>query len=167
METLATREEKRGVNEVLVLGVIAGLLVVGLIIWLLSFRPSREDQVSQILAGAYSEGPQYDELQKDIVISTDDDTVWSPTGLGTISMFIHGKIRNRGDKTIDILEVNVGVVTQFKEYLKQKRILVVPVQRAELGPGETIPITLTLDGFTKDDDRADIRWKVTAIHAKN
>jgi len=167
METLATKEERRGINKVLILGVIAGLLLVGLAIWLLSLRPSREDQIAQILARAYTEGPQYDELQKDIIISTDDNTVESPTGLGTISMFIHGKIRNKGNRRIDILEVNVGVVTQFKEYLKQKRILVVPVQQAELGPGETIPITLTLDGFEKNDDRADIRWKVTAIHAKD
>ena len=155
METLATREEKKGVNKVFIVGIVAGLAVIAVGIWLLSFRPSRDDQT------------EYDALEKDIVISTDDNTVESPTGMGSISMFIHGKIRNKGEKTIDILEVNVGVVTQFKEFLKQKRILVVPVQRAELGPGETIPITLTLDGFSKDDDRADIRWKVTAIHAKN
>jgi uncharacterized repeat protein (TIGR01451 family) len=37
---------------------------------------------------------------------------------------------------------------------------------ATLAPGETIPITLTMDGFTKDDDRANIRWKVTAIKTK-
>src|SRR5262245_3133049 len=167
METLATKEEKRGVNKVFIVGILAGLVVIGLVGWLLSLRPSREDQMAQILAGSYTEGPQFDELQKDIIISTDDNTVESPTGMGTISMFINGKIRNKGTRTIDILEVNVGVVTQFKEYLKQKRILVVPVQQAELGPGETIPITLTLDGFDKKDDRADIRWKVTAIHAKN
>jgi|KBSSwiStaDraftv2_1062776.scaffolds.fasta_scaffold68929_2 hypothetical protein len=167
METLATREQKRGINKIFIVGIVAGLAVIALGIWLLSFRPSRDDQMAQILAGSYTEGPEYDALQKDIIISTDDNTVESPTGMGTISMFIHGKIRNKGDKTIDILEVNVGVVTQFREFLKQKRILVVPVQRAELGPGETIPITLTLDGFSRNDDRADIRWKVTAIHAKN
>ena len=160
METLATREEKKGINKVFIVGIVAGLAVIAVGIWLLSFRPSRDDQMAQILAGSYTEGTEYDALQK-------DNTVESPTGMGSISMFIHGKIRNKGEKTIDILEVNVGVVTQFKEFLKQKRILVVPVQRAELGPGETIPITLTLDGFSKDDDRADIRWKVTAIHAKN
>jgi hypothetical protein len=44
---------------------------------------------------------------------------------------------------------------------------VVPVQQSSLEPGQDIPITLTVDGFTRDDDRADIRWTVTAIHAKN
>ncbi|MBK7802513.1 MAG: hypothetical protein IPJ55_07545 [Chloracidobacterium sp.] len=36
-----------------------------------------------------------------------------------------------------------------------------------LGPNQTIPITLTLDGFDRKDDRANIRWKVTAIRAEN
>jgi len=42
----------------------------------------------------------------------------------------------------------------------------VPVQQALLEPGQTIPITLTLDGFSRKDDRANIRWKVTAIKAQ-
>jgi hypothetical protein len=81
-------------------------------------------------------------------------------------MFINGNIHNKGDKTIDILEVRVAVITQFNQVLKERKILVVPVQQATLGPGETIPITLTMDGFSRSDDRANIRWKVTAIHAK-
>jgi hypothetical protein len=82
-------------------------------------------------------------------------------------MYISGKIRNKGTRTIDALEVNVAVITQFNKVLKEKRILVVPVQQPVLAPGETIPITLTLDGFDKNDDRANIRWKVTAIRTAN
>jgi hypothetical protein len=140
---------------------------VAVAVWLLSFRPPMDEQVAQILAGAYREGsPEFAEVTKDIIISTDDRTVESPTGLGTISMFINGTIRNKGTKTITVLEVNVAVVTQFNKVLKERRIVVVPIQQATLGPGETIPITLTMDGFSKDDDRANIRWKVTAIKTK-
>ena len=45
-------------------------------------------------------------------------------------------------------------------------MLVVPIQDAMLSPDETIPVTITLDGFSKEDDRANIRWKVTAIKAE-
>ncbi|MFT3745764.1 MAG: hypothetical protein QM785_15920 [Pyrinomonadaceae bacterium] len=141
------------------------LVAVAAVIGVLSLKPSMEEQTAKILEGALREGPEYDALNKDIIISTDDGTVQSPTGMGTISMYINGKIRNKGQKTITALEVNVGVVTQFNAVLRERRILVVPVQQPSLGPGETIPITLTLDGFAKDDDRANIRWKVTAIKA--
>lgn len=163
-ELFNTEKEKKGISAVFIIGILVGLVLVAGAIWLLSRTPSMEDQTAKILQGSYREGsPEFAELNKDIIISTDEGTVQSPTGMGTISMYINGKIRNKGTKTISVLEVNVAVVTQFNEVLRERKILVVPVQQPALGPGETIPITLTLDGFAKDDDRANIRWKVTAI----
>ena len=160
-------EKKRGVNKVFIAAMLVGVAAIGAVIWVLSLKPSIEIQTAKILEGSFRAGtPEYDELNKDIIISTDDKTVESPMATGKISMFINGKIRNKGKRTINILEVNVAVVTQFNDILRERRILVVPVQQAFLGPDETIPITLSLDGFNKDDDRANIRWKVTAIKAE-
>ena len=162
-----TGDEKKGISKVLIGAGILGTIIIGIAIALLSLRPSIDEQEAQILAGSYREGSaEYTELNKDIIISTDDKTVQSPTGRGTIAMYINGKIRNKGSRTIKALEVNVAVITQFNEVLRERRVLVVPVQQAQLAPDETIPITLTIDGFTKDDDRANIRWKVTAIRAE-
>lgn len=164
---LQQKEEKRGINKLFIVGAVAGAVIVVLGIWLLSFRPSIDDQTAKILEGSYRDGSaEYTELNKDIIISTDDKTVQSPMATGKISMFINGKIRNKGTRTIDVLEVNVAVVTQFNVVVRERRILVVPVQQPVLSPGETIPITLTLDGFSPDDDRANIRWKVTAIKSQ-
>lgn len=162
-----TENEKKGIDQAFIVALIIGIAAIAAVIAVLSLRPSIEEQQASILAGSFREGtPEYAELNKDIIISTDDKTVESPTGMGTISMYIHGKIRNKGSRTINALEVNVAVVTQFGDLLRERRMLVVPVQQATLGPGETIPITITLDGFAKNDDRANIRWKVTAIKAQ-
>ena len=167
MEDLFKPQEKKGINKVLIGGVIVGVALIGITIWLLSFKPSMDVQTAKILEGSFRDGsPEYAELNKDIVISTDDSTVESPMGTGKISMFINGRIRNKGTRTINILEVSVSVVTQFNQPLRERKILVVPVQRPSLGPGEIIPITLTFDGFDKDDDRANIHWKVSAIRAE-
>jgi hypothetical protein len=148
----------------LIIGVVVALLMIGGAVFLLSRKPPVDEQAAQLLASAYHEGqPEFKDLSKDIIIATDDRTVQSPTGLGTISMYIYGKIHNKGKRTIDVLEVDVAVVTQTNQVLKSKRVLVVPVQQPVLGPDDSIPITLTIDGFSKDDDRANIRWKVTAI----
>ena len=82
-------------------------------------------------------------------------------------MYIKGSIRNKGNRVINGLEVNVAVVDSFNQTLREKRVLVVPTQRPQLGPGEVIPISLEISGFDKKDDRANIRWKVTAIRAPN
>ena len=157
-------EEKRGINKRLILGGVIGLIVVALGLSLLFLRPPVEEQKAKILEGAvHEDSPQFADLTKDIIIATDRDTVESPNAFGTISMFIKGKIYNKGNKVIDGLEVNVAVVDQFNQILKEKRSLVVPTKQPTLGPGETIEVNLTIDGFDKKDDRANIRWKVTAI----
>ena len=96
-------------------------------------------------------------------MSTSEDTVQSPNAFGTISMYIAGKIRNKGDMTINGLEIHVAVVDSFNQILKEKRLLVVPTKQPQLGPGETIDVHLEIAGFDRKDDRANIRWKVTAI----
>ena len=173
-ELFNTEKEKKGVSPVFIVAFVIGLVLIGGIVvdafifrWVISWRPTMDVQMAKILEGAFREGsPEFAELNKDIIISTDDKTVQSPMATGKISMFISGKIRNKGTRTINVLEVNVAVVTQFNDVIRERRILVVPVQQAVLGPDQIIPITLTLDGFDKSDDRANIRWKVTAIKAE-
>jgi len=165
MDPIFDQVEQKNLNiKGYVIGAIVGLIVIGGIIFIATRRPSMQDQAAEVLEGSYREGsPEFDAITKDIIISTSDKTVESPNAFGSISMYIVGKVKNKGDKMIDGLEVNVAVVDQFNQVIKEKRVLVVPTQQAQLGSGETIPITLSMEGFKKEDDRANIRWKVTAI----
>ena len=165
---LEPQEEKRGINWILIVGILVGVAIIGSAVWVLSWQPSMEDQKAAILQGSHLEGsPEFAQITKDIIISTGDDTLVSPNAFGTISMYIKGKIRNKGTRAIDGLEINVAVVDSFEEPIREKRMLVVPTQVPQLGPGETINVSLEIAGFTKKDDRANIRWKVTAIRAPN
>jgi hypothetical protein len=163
------KPEPKGINYGLVIGVAVGLLLIGaaaLFIWL---QPPAEDQRAKMLEGAYTEGsPEFAAISKDIIITTDDRTSEWRNPLGTISMSIIGSIRNKGPKTITALEVNVSVVDLQNNVLKEKSIVVVPVQHPEIGPNETIkPVTLSLEGFDPKAERANIRWKVTAVKTTN
>ena len=149
------------------IGAAVGLLLIGIAIWLLSYRPSVAEQKAAVIEGAYVEGsPEFAELSNKLIFSTDDRTVESPNAFGAISMFIVGKIKYKGEKPITGLEINVAVIDQFNQVVKEKRVLVIPTQRARLEGSETIPVTLTLDGFKEKDDRANIRWKPTAIRTE-
>lgn len=166
MEDLFKPEQKKGINKVFIAALLIGLVVIGAGIWVLSFKPSMDDQSAQILQGTLREGsPGFEELSKNILISRDEkNTIESPTGLGTISMFIRGNILNRTGKTIDVLQVNVSVINQKNEKIREKDVIVVPAQQQQpIASGETVPITLTLDGFAPKDDRANINFKVKAI----
>lgn len=159
------KEEKKGVNKIMLAALaIAALLVAGGVL-LLALQPDREEQKQQQLAGAFLEGsPEFEEYTKQIIIATDfDRTTESPLGIGTIQMAIHGTIRNKGTKIVNGLEVSVGVVDKQNKIIKEKRTMVVPNQSPVLQSNETIRVFVPMDGFKKEDDRANIRWKVTAI----
>lgn len=161
-----TKEEKRGINKTaFVVGGLIGVVLIALGILIAIQRPSMVDQEAAVLADALRPGsPEFDAITKDIIIATNSDqTVQYSNAFGTISMNIVGTIRNKGPKAINGLEVNVSVVDQFNGVVKEKNVLVIPKQRDRLASGDSIPITLALEGFKKEDDRANIRWRVTAI----
>jgi hypothetical protein len=126
---------------------------------------SRQALQQQQLEGAVREGtPEFEVLTKKIVIQTDENnTMQSPTGMGTITMFIAGKIRNFTGKTLTGLEIRVTVVDQLEKPVKDKTLIVVPNQLEKFETNQTMPVKVMIEGFSKDDDRAMIRWKVTAI----
>ncbi|MDQ3801105.1 MAG: hypothetical protein M3384_16910 [Acidobacteriota bacterium] len=129
---------------------------------------SRQAVQQTQLEGAVREGtPEFEALTKRIVIQTDENnTMQSPTGMGTITMFIRGKIRNFTGKTLTGLEIKTTVIDQLEKPVKEKTLIVVPNQKERFEPNETMPVSVMIEGFSKDDDRAMIRWKVTAIRAE-
>ena len=167
MDTLLQdqKNEKKSLNKVFIIAALIAILLVAGGIYLWSFQPTIEEQKQQELVGAHLEGsPEFVNYTKEIIITTDlNRTIESPTGLGTISMMLHGDIRNKGSKAVDGLQVQVSVVDPFNTVIKEKRVMVVPNQVEKLNPNETIHVAVPIDGFSKDADRANIRWKVTAI----
>ena len=163
---LHEKKEKRGINKVLVVALLAAAVLVAGVVWLLTFVPTTQQQQAEIMAGAFTEGsPEFDAYTKNIVIATDfNRTSEGMLGLGTIQMAIHGDVRNRGDKTLNLLELSVGVINRKNEIIKEKKILVIPTAQTEsLAPADVMHVFATLDGFTEKDDRANVRWKVTAM----
>src|SRR5687767_4730806 len=140
MDDIFKPEEKKPViSKVFLLGALVALAAIAVAIWALSQKPPMEEQTAKILEGSYREGsPEFAAITKDIIISNDNEnTVESPMGMGTISMFIKGKVHNKGTRTISALEVNVAVVTQQNFVIREKNILVVPIQQPSLPPGQT------------------------------
>jgi hypothetical protein len=160
------KPEKKGINYIFIIGILVGALLIAGVIGLIALRPPAEDQRAQVLEGAIREGsPEFAEISRDIIISTDfDRTVESPTGLGTMSVYPVGRIRNRGNRTFTVLEVHVALIDTKNNPIKEKNILVIPERTGPLGPGEVIdPVTLAFEGIDPKADRANIRWKVSAF----
>lgn len=166
MDTFLQEEKKeKGSNKVLFAAIGAAILIVAALVGFYATRPAHEDKKQQYLEGALLEGsPEFEAISKKIAIQNDsENTLQSPTGLGTITMFTRSRIRNMSDKTIVALEIKVGVLDQFSKVIREKKQIIIPTFQPSLAPNSDMNITIPVEGFSKDDDRARVQWKVTAV----
>ncbi len=158
-------QPKKNISKIFIVALLAAVLLVAGIIGLWSLRPSIALVEEEALTGAYREGsPEFEELTKRILVKPDwNRTTESPTAFGKIMMMIPAVIHNRTDKTLTTVEVNVSVIDQKGLIIKEKTYLAVPKQQAFLEPNQAFNTTAVVEGFSPDDDRANVKWKVTAI----
>jgi len=158
-------EKKRGINKILLGAVIIAVLVVAAVVGIISLQPSKQQVHDQVIDSAYREGsPEFALYTKKIAIQYDaDHSIESLTGMGTRMMLIGGIVRNMTGKTLIGLEVKATVIDSFGKPVREKTALIIPKDVDSLGPDESLPIRVVIEGFNKDDDRANVRWKVTAI----
>ena len=172
MDTYLKEPEKNeGISKVLLAALVIGTLLIITVIGLLLLNQSPKEVQNQALTGAFREGsPEFDLYTRRIVAQTlEDRTTQSPTGLGTIVMSIGGKVRNMTGKTLTGLEMKVSVVDMLGKVVRDKIFTVIPdVSQGvnELETNQMLDFQVSMEGFSKDDDRANIRWKVTAIKVK-
>lgn len=165
LENFNQKPEKGSGKIFLVVGII-GILVIAGIAALLYSLPSRQERQQATIEGSFREGtPEFDTLTKKIVLENDPDraTTESPTAMGSIQMSIWGRVKNLSDKTLTGLEIKVSVIDLAGNPVKEKTEIVIPKKQASLGPGQPLQVNIIMDGFKKEDNRANIRWKVTAI----
>lgn len=154
-----------GMSKIFIAAAVIGALAVGGILVGLYLLPSQEEEKQAVLENAYREGsPEFEKYTKEIVITTDPNRlIEASTGLGDIIMQIGGSIYNRGDRTVTGLEVSVGMINSKNELIRDKKVLIIPEKYPALKPKEEIDISVNVPGFEPNDDRANARWKVTAI----
>ena len=88
----------------------------------------------------------------------------SKRALGDILMTLRATVRNFSGRTIDGLEIRAAVVDHQNQPVRQRTVVVIPVTgRSELLPNRTMPVSITIDGFTDSDDRANTKMEVTGF----
>ncbi len=164
LEDLNKKPEKGSKKAFWIAAIVAALVGFGVVALLLN-RPNTQEYQQQTIEGAFREGsPEFEALTKKIAVENDTErTTESPVAMGTIQMSIWGKIRNLTGKTITGLELKVSVVDLAEKTIKEKTEIVIPKKQASLDYLQVMPVNVVMDGFHKEDNRANIHWKVTAI----
>lgn len=159
------KQKDNSSTKIMIGALVVALILVLCVIGFMYSRPSVVDIQQKALDSAFRPGSsEFEALTKKIVLSTDENRLMeSPTAMGSIMMSIGGRLKNLTGKTLTLIEINVAVVDMNGITVRDKNIVVVPKQAETLADREELPITVVIEGFKKEDDRANLRWKVTAI----
>ncbi len=122
----------------------------------------QQNQAPMLRAGS----PEFEELSKKITI-TDKDALESPRPIGDIIMTLQGTVRNFTGRTLTGLEIRGVVVDITGKPIKERTITVLPKDtRQELENNQTMPVSFNIEGFSKNDPRANFDLQVTGLRVK-
>lgn len=149
---------------IIVVAVLAAIAIAVLFYFLM--RASGGGTVEPTLEGAIRPGsPEFAQYQSKIVLD-DPDADEAKRALGDIVMTLHTTVRNFTGRTLSGLEIRGAVVDHQGQPVKQRTVVVVPAKQPELEPNKTMPVQITLEGMTDNDDRANIKMEVTGFKFK-
>jgi len=118
------------------------------------------------LAGAIRAGsPEWEKYSKLIALD-EKDADEAKRALGDTVMTLHATARNFTGRTITGLEIHAAVVDHDGKPVKERTVVVIPGRQSELEPNKTMKVSLMLEGFTDNDDRANIKMEVTGFTLK-
>ena len=115
------------------------------------------------LAGAIRAGtPDWEKYSKLIALDQPEADE-AKRALGDTVMTLHTTARNFTGRTLTGLEMHAAVVDHDGKPVKERTLVVIPARQSELEPNKTMKVSVMLEGFTDNDDRANIKMEVTGF----
>jgi hypothetical protein len=157
-------EDKSRRTLIIIFAVVAAVLIGGFFYLLL--RKTVTPAAAPTLQGAIRPGtPDWEKYSKLIVLD-EPEADEAKRALGDTVMSLHATVRNLTGRTITGLEIKGAVVDHDGRSVKERSIVIIPGRQTELDPNKTMKAALMLEGFTDNDDRANIKMEVTGFTLK-
>lgn len=155
------QEEKSPRVLIIAVAAIAAIFIGGFFYFLL--RRTVAPGPPTTLQGAVRPGsPDWDKYAK-LIVRDDPEADESKRALGDTVMWLHTTVRNFTGKTITGLEMRGSVVDSDGKPVKERTVVVIPGRQPELDPLKTMRVSITIDGFSDSDNRANIKMEVTGF----
>ncbi len=112
--------------------------------------------------------PEFEQVRRSIVVDfdADDDATEADRPLGDVVMTMQPTVRNFTGRTINGLEFRATVVDLQGQPVREKIVIPIPNQQAELENNKIFQPTINMDGFRKTDVRANIKMELTGVRFK-
>jgi len=152
----------------IVVGLVTALLMAALVYWMT--RPGDEPGGPPQLEGAIrADSQEFAQVKDRIVVEfiPDQDAYESTRAVGDIVMTLRPKVRNFTGRTLSGLELKATIVDLDNRPVRERTIIAIPAGgRTELENNKVAEVPIMLEGFTKNDVRANARVEVTGVRFK-
>jgi hypothetical protein len=172
-QKLSTKPERSRNIPFIIAGIIGALLIAGLFIFVKtrSVKPplGSGPAPQQRLEGALRAGsPEFEQAKKFIGVDEPEATEGNRV-VGDIVMSLTTTVRNFTGRAISGIEMRAAVVDLEGKPVRERYVIVVPNAAkgiTELEPNKVLPVSVTIEGFSKSDVRANIQMEVTGVKFK-
>ncbi|HLL76649.1 MAG TPA: hypothetical protein VK421_15450 [Pyrinomonadaceae bacterium] len=151
-----------------IIALVTALVVAGLVYW--ATRPGGGGGEQPRLEGAFRAGsPEFAQAKDRVVVEfiADQDAYESTRAVGDIVMTLRPKVRNFTGRTLSGLELKATVVDLEGRPVRERTVIAIPSSgRAELENNRVAEVPIMMEGFAKEDVRANVRVEVTGVRFK-
>jgi len=157
-------EDKSHRTLIIAVAAIAAVLIGGFFYLLLrrTMAPSAPPTLEAAIRPGSADWDKYSKL----IARDDPEADEAKRALGDTVMTLHSTVRNFTGRTIVGLEVRGAVVDHDGKPVKERTVVMIPGRQSELEPNKTMKVSIMLEGFTENDDRANIKLEVVGFKLK-
>ncbi|HEY0101190.1 MAG TPA: hypothetical protein VGB76_19860 [Pyrinomonadaceae bacterium] len=152
----------------IVAGVVSALLIAALVFWATRSNPNSGSQQPQLAGAIRADSPEFAQIRERLVVdfNPDDHAVESTRAIGDVVINMTPKVRNFTGRTVNGLELQATVVDLGGNAIQQRTVIAIPNRQPELEPNKVIEVPIRMEGFKKEDVRANIRVELTGVKFK-
>jgi hypothetical protein len=148
--------------------IASAVLIAALIFWATRAPTEVAGQQPQLAGALRADAPEFAQVRERVVVdfNPDDHAFESTRAIGDIIINMTPKVRNFTGRTLNGLELQATVVDLAGNPIQQRTVIAIPARQPELEPNKVLEVPIRMEGFNKDETRANIKVEVTGVKFK-
>jgi len=148
--------------------IASAMLIAALIFWITRAPAEVAGQQPQLAGAMRADAPEFAQVRERVVVdfNPDDHAFESTRAIGDIIINMTPKVRNFTGRTLNGLELQATVVDLAGNPIQQRTVIAIPARQPELEPNKVLEVPIRMEGFNKDQTRANIKVEVTGVKFK-
>jgi hypothetical protein len=152
----------------IIAAIASALLIAALVFWATRSGSGGATQQPRLADAIRTDSPEFAQIRERLIVdfNPDDHALESTRAIGDVVINMTPKVRNFTGRTVNGLELQATVVDLGGNPVQQRTVIAIPNRQPELEPNKVLEVPIRMEGFKKDDVRANIRVEVTGVRFK-